>query len=416
MKILILTDRYLPEVRSSAHLLHSLARELQRRGHEVRVITKVPSKYTAHERGLNPQESAGGWDEVEGVLVHRVRWIPFLDGSRGVRALDHLTLWLTFAVASRQWSQADVIFIYSPPLPLALAGGAYEWWYKKPFVLNVQDLYPQTVIDLGLLRNRVAIRAAERLESVAYRLADRIVVHSSGNRQYLVERKGLSPEKVNVILNWADLDLIRPGPRENKFRREHGLEGRFVVSYAGLMGYAQDLTTAIDAAESLQDKPEILFLFVGEGVGETRWKAMVAEKRLRNVQFLPMQPKASYAELLSASDVCLVPLARDLRTPVVPGKLQSIMAGGRPVVATLNPEGDAGRMVHAADCGYVIQPGAVQETAEVILRLSRDPGLREQLGRNGRTYAERHFSISACCTNYEQLFEEVRSNKCRQSS
>ncbi len=407
----MLTDRFPPEVRSSAHLYHELASLLQTRGHQVRVITKVPSKYTAQEGRSRPRKSQDGWDTVDGVLVRRVSWVPFLNGSRAVRALDHLTLWVTFALAGRQWPEADVVLIYSPPLPLALAGGAYEWWYRTPFILNVQDLYPQTVIDLGLLRNRVAIRAAEQLESTAYRLARGIVVHSPGNQKYLVDRKGVSPEKVRVIHNWVDLTQLRPGPKENGFRHAHALEGRFVVSFAGLMGYAQDLATAIQAAELLQNWSEIVFLLVGEGVAEGRWKAMAAEKGLRNVRFLPMQPKSTYAQLLAASDVCLVPLADDLRTPVVPGKLQSIMASARPVIATLNLGGDASRIVEAAECGYAFEPGDARKVAAAVLRLWRDPGLARELGANGRAYAERHFSLSACCGAYEQLLEEIVESK-----
>jgi glycosyltransferase involved in cell wall biosynthesis len=299
------------------------------------------------------------------------------------------------------------MLIYSPPLPLALAGGAYRRWYGAPFVLNVQDLYPQTVIDLGLLRNGLAIKAAEKLEATAYRLADRIVVHSPGNQEFLVDRKGVQPAKVKVIYNWVDVERVQPGPKENGFRHQHGLTGRFVVSFAGLMGYAQDLSIVIAAAESLQDRPQIVFLLVGEGVGEANWKAMVKQKRLRNVQFLPMQPKDTYLRLLAASDVCLVPLTSDLRTPVVPGKLQSIMASGRPVIATVPLGGDTSGIIHKAQCGYAIQPGNLRDFCDAVLRLYNVPGLSHKLGASGRAYAERHFSLTSCCEAYEQVFEEV---------
>ncbi len=403
----MLTDRFPPEVRSSAHLFHDLARRFQARGHDVRVITKVPSKYTPPE----DTTARNGWDVAEGVPVRRVRWVPFLNGSRAVRALDHLTLWMTFAAASRQWPVADIVLIYSPPLPLALAGELYRSWYGTPFVLNVQDLYPQTVVDLGLLRNPAAIWAAEKLEAAAYRLAERLVVHSPGNRDFLLQRKGLPADKVRVIYNWVDVDAVRPGLKENGFRQEHGLRRKFVVSFAGLMGYAQDLTTAIEAAALLEGRPDVVFLLVGEGVGEARWKAMVAERGLRNVRFLPLQPKDAYGRLLAASDVCLVPLARDLRTPVVPGKLQSIMASGRPVMATLDPAGDASQIIDAAQCGYTLEPGKVREFRDAVLRLHRDPALAERLGANGRAYAEQHFSLAACAEAYEQLFEEILAEK-----
>lgn len=401
----MLTDRFPPEVRSSARLFYDLARRFQQRGHDVRVITKFPSKYAPPADGA--AEARNGWNIAEGVPVRRVRWVPLLNGGRAVRALDHLTLWMTFAVASRHWPVADIALIYSPPLPLALAGGLYRSWYRTPFVLNVQDLYPQTVVDLGLLKNRLAIRVAQRLEATAYRLAERLVVHSPGNRDFLLERKGLPADKVRVIYNGVDVDAARPGARENEFRQQHGLVGQFLVSFAGLMGYAQDLTTVIEAAASLRDRPDILFLLVGEGVAEARWKTMVAEKRLCNVRFLPLQPKEAYGRLLAASDVCLVPLARDLRTPVVPGKLQSIMASARPVIATLDLEGDASKIIREAKCGYALEPGNVREFRNAVLGLSRDPGLAERLGANGRAYAQQHFSLASSCQAYERLFDEI---------
>src|SRR3989442_13428032 len=229
VKILMLTDRYRHELRSCAALFHDLARALQARGHEVRVITKVPSKYTPPDGGAGRKESKNGWKDVEGVPVRRVRWVPYLGGGRAVRALDHLTLWLAFSFAGREWPEADVVLIYSPPLPLALAGGAYRWRYRAPFVLNVQDLYPQTVVDLGLLRNRAAIRAAEGLEAAAYRLAGRIVVHSPGNREFLIQRKGVPPGKLRVIYNWVDLDRLRPGAKENVFRTFKSLLAETIV-------------------------------------------------------------------------------------------------------------------------------------------------------------------------------------------
>lgn len=407
MKILLLTDRFPPEVRSSAHLFHALAREFQARGHEVGVITKVPSKYIPSGGPNDGKKTLDAWQRFDGIPVRRVRGFPFLNGHPSARAADHLSLWLTFAFAAREWPKADVLLIYSPPLPLAFAGGVYRRFFRAPFVLNVQDLYPQTAIDLGLLRNRAAIRVAESLESVAYHWADRIVVHSPGNQEYLTGRKGVPKNKVRVIYNWIDPELLEPRPKANDFRKRHGLDSHFVVSFAGVMGYAQDLTTTIECAERLRDRQDIVFLLVGEGVAENRWKAMATEKRLGNVRFLPMQPPEVYAQLLAASDVCLVALTNDLKTPVVPGKLQSIMASGRPLIATVNLEGDTGKIIDAARCGFALEPGDPRALAALVLRLCAEPRWADELGENGRTYAREHFSLGGCCSAYEELFSEV---------
>ncbi len=410
MRVLMLTDRFPPELRSAAHLFHDLAREFQRRGHEVAVITKAPTRYVkdGENRNVHP-----GWEEVRGIRTLRVRGLPLAGHHPLVRGLEHLTLGWSFGRAARHWPDADVVLVYSPPLPLAGAGGRYQRRFGAPFVLNVQDLYPQTAIDLGLLRNRIAIALAEQMEQRAYRKSARIVVHSPGNRAFLLERKGVPGAKVRVIYNWVDLEALQPGPRQNGFRAEQGLEGRFVVSYAGLMGYAQDLGTVIEGAALLEADPDVAFLLVGEGVLENHWRKMVAERSLGNVRFLPMQSRQRYAQLLTASDACLVPLDAALRTPVVPGKFQSIMACGRPAIAIVHPEGDTPKLIAESGAGITVPPGRPAALAEAIQRLKADPAAREEMGRRGRAFAERCFSIARCADAYEDLFAEVLEERGR---
>ena len=404
MRILMLTDRFPPEVRSAAHLFHELARELRRRGHDVAVITKAPREYISAWDG---RPLAPGWSHVDGVETLRVRGFPIPGHHPVLRGLDHLTLGWTFRCASRQWPRADVVLVYSPPLPLAAAGAAYARTSGCPFVLNVQDLYPQTAMDLGLLRNPLAIALAEKLEQRAYRSASRIVVHSPGNQAFLSTRKGVPGEKVHVIYNWVDTEFVRPGASDNDFRRGHGLADRFVVSYAGLMGYAQDLSGIIQCAERMRGEQDVLFLLVGEGVLEHRWKTMVADLRLGNVRFLPMQPRAAYVQLLAASDVCLVPLDAALRTPVIPGKLQSIMACARPAITITAPESDAPGILTESGGGINVPPGDSEALAGAVLRLKADPATRREMGNRGRAFAERHFSLNRCADQYEKLFQEL---------
>jgi glycosyltransferase involved in cell wall biosynthesis len=292
-------------------------------------------------------------------------------------------------------------------LPLASAGAKYASRFAVPFVLNVQDLYPQTVIDLKLLRNRLAIRFAERLEGLAYQHADRIVVHSPGNRELLIKQKGVPAGRVRVIFNWVDTEAIRPGPCENSFRAQHRLTGKFVVSYAGVMGYAQDLGDIIQCAELTRADEEIVYLLVGEGVLERRWKEMAAARGLCNVRFLPMQPKDRYAELLAASDACLIPLDAQLRTPVVPGKLQSIMASGRPVITIVNPSGDTPKILEESRGGINVLPGQPQALCQALLRLKNHPEAGREMGQRGRRFAEDHFAVTRCASAYEELFEEL---------
>jgi len=181
--------------------------------------------------------------------------------------------------------------------------------------------------------------------------------------------------------------------RDNGLRAGLGLGKKFIVSFAGIMGFSQDLETVLESARLLKNQPDIAFLMVGDGVEKPKLEKLARDYDLGNVYFLPMQPKDKYPEVLAASDVCLATLRREVRTPVVPSKILSIMAAGRPVLASLPLDGDAPELIAAAQCGISIPPGNPRAMARAILEFYRDAGARERMGVQGREYVVRHFSL-----------------------
>lgn len=182
-----------------------------------------------------------------------------------------------------------------------------------------------------------------------------------------------------------------------------------MVSFAGTMGYSQDLDSVLESAALLKSYKDILFILVGDGVEKECLENKARELNLKdiNVRFFPMQPREKYPEVLNASDVSLVTLKKTVKTPVVPSKLLSIMASGRPVLAAMNFNGDAPKLIEEAECGYCVKAGSSEELAEAILKLYKNPSLRECMGSNGRHYVEKHLSRVACIRKYEQLFLEA---------
>jgi len=235
-------------------------------------------------------------------------------------------------------------------------------------------------------------------------LASAVTVHSPGNREHVVDHGG-KPENVHVIYNWVDTERIHPGQRNNNFSNQYGLNDRFVVSYAGTMGWAQDMGTIINSAAQLRDNQEILYLLVGDGVEKEMAQALCQNLGLINVLWLPMQPWSVYPDVLSASDVSLINLHRDLRTPVVPSKLLSIMAVGRPVVASVPVESDARRIITEGRCGICVNPGDAEALAVAIQRLQEDHVLASEMGSRGRAYVEAHFSREACTGKMESILK-----------
>ena len=413
MKVLLLTSSFPPEVRSQSTLMHELALDLAVAGHQVTVVTGVP-RYNLpdgvrerYKRRLFARETVGGVEVLRLPVFPVPRRVPLL------RGLEQLLIAITYAFGSLIKGRPDVTLVYSPPLPLGLSAYVVSKLYGAPFILNVQDIYPQTAIDLGLLKNPALIAMAERMERFVYRRASMITTHSEGNREVLGD-KGVAPEKVVVIPNWVDTEQIRPEQRSNGFRESHALGDKFVVSFTGIMGFAQGLETVLNAAHILREHQDILFLMVGDGSLKDVLVAQARELGLPNTKFLPMQPQKEYPHVLAASDVSLVSLGSRVRTPVVPAKLMSIMASGRAVVATVPADGDTPRIINEARCGICTPPGDPEALARNILELYRNPEEATRLGQNGRTYAEAHFSRVRCVAQYEALLESVvaaRSSK-----
>lgn len=407
MNILLMTAYFPPDTGSAAHLFYELGVALAECGHDVTVLTGFPSY---HAQGDNLEHYQGRlwltetWDE--GIKVARVA-VPQLFRNTPVgRGLWQFSCALSFSLRGLVLPRPDVLLVYSPPLPLGLSAWVIRLSRGTPFILNVQDLFPQSAIDLGVLNNGFLLRLFEWMERFLYRQANHITVHSSGNKQHVVAAGG-DPERVTIMHNWVDTDFIRPGERLNGFSHEYGLNDKFIVSFAGVLGYSQDIDVILAAADLLRDYAEIHFLIVGDGVEKARLEQKAGNMQLSNVQFLPMQPRHRYPSVLHASDVSLATLHAEVSTPVVPSKILSIMAAGRPVVASMNLDGDAPRLIEEASCGYALPPENPEVLAGRILDLFRSASLRQHLGQNGRRYAEEHLSVRAGAQSYVHLFKHI---------
>ncbi len=400
MRILLLTDAFPPEVRSSSHLMYELAEDLAGRGHEVTVVTCEPR----YNLAFNAESST----KPEAFDVIRVRTAAIHNVSHWRRGLGQLYLPLAFYRAARRLPRQDAILIYSPPVTLGLAARWLARRWQAAFVLNVQDLFPQNAIDLGALRNPLLISFFRRLEQYVYRHADAVSVHSTGNAAWL--RAAHVPEaKLRIIPNWVDLEPYAAATRgsHNRFRRQLELGEKFVVLFAGVMGYAQDMETIVEAAACLRDEPRIVFLLVGDGSERSGVERRVAELGLENVRLLPFVSREDYPALVAASDVGLVTLKKSMKTPVVPSKLATYMAAGRPVIASLNPESDACELVREAGCGLLVPPGDSAAMAAAIRRLLEQPQHAAELGARGRAYALAHLARPVCTAQYEALLRQT---------
>lgn len=396
MRFLIVVDRYAPEARSAAHLYEDLAKGLVRRGHEVAVVTKKPTE------NLPDGSEIPGEETKDGVRVIRMRSYLGEPRSTLLKGLDQVLFALRVWVRLQFLERPDAVLVYSPPLILAAACAAA----KHPLVVNLHDIYPRTAVELGRLNSPVLIAAAEWLEDFVYRRARRFVVPAPDSVLYLTREKDIRPELVRLCYNWVDLKAAPPGDGR-AFRQAHGLDGKFVVTYAGLVGVAQDLSAVIDAARKGTAVEGLLFLVIGEGSELARWRKEA--EGLTNLRFMPTLPREGYLEALRASDACLLALSADLRSPAIPGKLPNIMAVAKPVIAVV-PEGSAAaRTVNEAGCGFVTAPGDGNALLAAVARLRADPDACARYGESGRRFAETSFTLDGAVASFESALSEAAS-------
>lgn len=403
LRVLLLTAYFPPEIGSASHLFHDIGLELVKRGNEVEVITGVPSY---HVKGQSRNRKLMYTEDLDGMKVRRVRVPQFARDTPMGRAFWQIASAMGFGLAAIRAGRPDVTLAYSPPLTLGLTTRIVQKVTGAPFVLNVQDLFPQSAIDLGVLRQPLLIRIARWLERFVYARAGALTFHSRGNLEHAVG-VGAERSKCQVVENCVE---IGPQPGRDDAARaksELGLSDHFILSFAGVMGYSQDLDVILEAAKILEEDDGITFLLVGDGVEKDRLVSKADEMDLPNVVWMPMQPRNRYPRILSASDVCLVTLEAEVKTPVVPSKIISAMAAGRPVIAALDPHGDAAALIREVGCGLSIPPEDPVALADAIAFLRTESEIREKMGREGRRYAEEYCSPASVADQYEKIFTQL---------
>lgn len=403
MRILFLSHYFPPEVNAPASRTFENCREWVRLGHTVTVVTCAPNHpkgrvYEGYRNRLLQRE------RMDGVEVVRVwTWLAANEGF-AMRSLNYLSF-MVAAICALPWiSKADVVVTTSPQFFNGLAGYFVRALRRIPWVFEVRDLWPESIIAVGAARNSMLIRALEGLERFAYRKADHIVPVTDSFRRHMIER-GTSADKITVIKNGADLTRFHMSDAQD-LRAELGLGPRFVAAYFGTHGMAHGLDTLLDAAALLLDKPDIVFLMVGDGAERTRLARVRAERGLSNVLMLGQQPKDRMPALWRTADVSLV-LLRDtpLFRTVIPSKIFESLAMQTPIV--LGVEGEAKQLIESSGAGVAISPGNAAELAAKVLQLSRSRSQVSEMGVRGAAFVREHFDRAKLARRYIEVLEST---------
>lgn len=405
MKVLFFSHYFPPEGNAPASRVYETCRRWVEAGHEVTVITCAPNM----PEGVVYPGYRNAWtrrEEIDGIRVVRV-W-TYLAANRGKRrrALNFLTYMLSAVWHALFIRKPDIILATSPQFFCGWAGTICSWIKRVPFVLEVRDMWPDSIVEVGAMKSSFTVRVLQWLETRMYNSADRIVTVGYGYRKRLMARD-VPEEKISVIPNGADFDLFNGQPSSKDVLPET-LRDKFICSYVGTIGMACGLDVVLRAAEQLRrrDRNDIAFLLVGDGARRKQLEAEAARAGLENVYFMGRKDKAEIPALLMASDCCLVHLMKkNLFTTVLPSKMFEAMAMKRPVV--LGVQGDAALVLKKAQAGVCLEPDNETQLVDALAFMKSNPDFCASLGESGATFVRRYYDRDRLSEAYLHVLERV---------
>lgn len=405
MRILFLSHYFPPEVNAPASRTWEHCKQWVKSGHDVTVITCAPN----HPRGRvfdGYKNKMFGRECIDGIEVVRV-W-TYVTANEGVlkRTINYVSFMVSAIIGALALPKTDIVITTSPQFFNGLAGYFVSRLKRIPWVLEIRDLWPESITAVGAIKNRNIIKALEALEMFAYRTADRIVPVTDAFKKYMVA-KGVDPRKIEVIKNGVDLRFYEPlQTTGNSLTEQLGLNGKFVASYVGTHGMAHGLDVILSAAEELRERVDIVFLLVGDGADRKRLLARKNAMRLNNVVMLDQQPKENMPLLWDLSDVSMVLLKKsDLFKTVIPSKIFESMAMKKPIL--LGVEGEVKEIIEQAGAGVCFEPENPTELAQAVLSLYQNPQQRARLGENGRMHVAEHYDRTHLAKRYEAVIEST---------
>lgn len=403
MRILIFSHYYTPEVNAPAARTSEHARVWAEAGHDVTVVTCAPNHpggklYPGYRNRFFQRE------QMEGVEVVRVWSLLAPNEGFARRIANYLSYMTTALLAVPRLKRPDVIMSTSPQFFCGLAGLFARWMLRAPWVLEIRDLWPESIVAVGAMKNGRAIRMLESVERHAYRSADHVVSVTDGFVPHIEERR--QRPGISVIKNGVDLSKFKKAASAEESKARFGLGGKFVAAYVGTHGMAHGLDTILEAAAHLRDDPRIAFLLVGDGAERRRLEAKRKAMGLENMVIAGQLPRSEMPGVWSATDASLVLLRKsETFKTVLPSKMFEAMAMECPMI--LGVEGEAASLLEEADAGIAIEPENAAQLADAVRRLADDPQLGSRLGSSGRAFAAANFDRRKLAQRYLQLFADL---------
>jgi glycosyltransferase involved in cell wall biosynthesis len=412
MNILVLTHHFPPEVSAGAIRFYEMAKIWVRAGHSVTVVACVPN----HPRGSPyPGYRNKIWqrETIEGIDV--VRLWTYLARNKGVirRSISFASYFVSATLAAPFLPKPDVVISTIPHFFCGTAGYSVSRLRRAPWVLDVRDLWPESIVSVGAMKPGRIIRALASIERFCYRRAAHIV---SASDEYLSHfgEAGVARKNVSVVTNGVSFDLFSKPPDTGTFRKLHDLENKFVAAYVGTLGLAHGLDVVLLAADRLRSRDDIAFVLVGDGAERDRLVERCRSMALPNVRILPQVPHEQVPVVWAGSDAAIVPLRSSATFErVIPSKMFEAMALRRPII--LGIRGYAQRIVEDGTCGVTFSPGDANDLVRQVVALADNPSLRQQLGDNGYRLVESNYDRNKLGHKYLGILKSVASGHSKEN-
>ncbi len=412
MRILVLTDRFVPEVTAVPARTLAHAREWRRQGHEVTVVTCAPN----FPKGKVFDGYKNKWRQIEdmdGIKVIRLWSYMVPNEGRWRRTLDYMSFMVSAIVQHRKFPDYDILVASSPPIFVAIAGAFIAWLRKKPWIFELRDLWPASITAVGVSKSP-ALRFVEHMELTLYRRATRVMALTQAFKTDL-EARGIDPDKIDIVTNGVDTEQFEPRGRDPDVRRALGIpQEAFLAGYVGTVGLAHDLSTLVRAAHRCADDERIRFLVMGEGAERRQVEDLAASLGLKNIVFHDFVPHTQISRYIEALDLSIVHLKRDpLFKTVIPSKIFEHMALGIPIL--MGVEGESADIVEACGAGRLMTPGDDEAMAHAVRALADDPQARAAMAHEAKLAVRQRFDrrvlAQRALVSFERAVETGAANR-----
>lgn len=402
MKVLAFSAYYTPEIAASMYLTEDIYKGIVDAGHTLEVYVPMPTRGIdeAVRKEYKRKKVEKKWDGK--MTIHRISM--FREGRNSLmRALRYLFVNLAF-IGKGLRTDADVIFVQSTPPTQGLMAGIISKFKHIPVVYNLQDIFPDSLVNTGMTSEGSLLwKIGRKIEDASYRRAKKVIVISEDFKKNILA-KGVPEDKIVVVPNWADTSGVHPIERaDNLLVERYKLDPeKFYITYCGNVGYTQNMDLLLDTARDLKEElPDLRFVVIGDGADKARVQKRVQTEGIDNIILLPFQPYEDIAHVFSLGDVGLIISKPGVGASSVPSKTWSIMAAHRPILASFDLESDLCNLIQNVQCGCCVDNSADKSSfADAIRQMMSDPEMRGRMGQNGFEYLHEYMDRDRAVAQY----------------